>query len=243
MQRFRQAGPLTWLLAAVCGWALLLWLAALLGMGGRVAEASPAQDAALPQPVAAKPDRIGPLAQYAEAASRPLFTEDRRPRAFVATGADDGAAGSDSNAFDYILTGVLISPQARLAILQPSAGGASQRVRVGNAPEGAAGWHLLEVQPRRAVFDGPSGQMALDLRTFGVPGLPPGSVRPAEAADAAATAADAAASAPPPPPPADEAHRVEDLRRRIELRRTQLQQQTPNTNNTTGLQPLPEPAK
>ena len=37
LQRFAQSRPLTWLLAGFCGWALLLWLGALLGMGGRVA--------------------------------------------------------------------------------------------------------------------------------------------------------------------------------------------------------------
>ena len=64
LQRFDQAGPLTWLLVAAAGWALLLWLAALLGMGGQVADAEPAaSDAALPQPRPATPDRSGPLAQ------------------------------------------------------------------------------------------------------------------------------------------------------------------------------------
>ena len=32
LQRFDQAGPLTWLLAAGAGWAVLLWIGALLGM-------------------------------------------------------------------------------------------------------------------------------------------------------------------------------------------------------------------
>ena len=40
LQRFQHAGPMTWLLAAGAGWALLLWMAALLGMGGTVAEVS-----------------------------------------------------------------------------------------------------------------------------------------------------------------------------------------------------------
>jgi general secretion pathway protein N len=110
----------------------------------------------VPQPQAT-PDRIGPLAQYADAASRPLFTQDRRPRSFLATaGEGDGAA--QSQALDFILTGVLISPQVQLAVLQPSGGGEAQRVRVGKSPEGAAGWRLLEVQPRRAIFEGGGGQ-------------------------------------------------------------------------------------
>ncbi|WP_374249142.1 hypothetical protein [Thermomonas sp.] len=226
-RRLLQAGPWTWLLAALCGWALLVWLAALLGMGAHPGEVAAAPAARLPQPTAPSPDRLGPLAQYAEAASRPLFTDDRRPRAFVATGAEEGGAGSDAAAFDYLLTGVLISPSLRMAILQPSAGGASQRVREGHAPEGANGWRLLEVRPRSALFDGPGGQMTLELRTFGVAGMPP---KPEPvAADAAAAATDAVSATvePPPPPPHDDAAGIDDIRRRIEARRAQLQQQQP----------------
>lgn len=217
LQRFRRAGLATWLLAAACAWALLLWLGAALGMGGRLATPAAVPPGPLPQPAAPAPDRIGPLAQYAEAATRPLFTEDRRPRAFVATTADPGDGGS-GNAFDYVLTGVLISPQVRLAILQPGNGGPAQRVREGAAPEGAAGWRLVEVQPRRALFDGPGGRMALDLRVFGAPAPPPAAS--VEAAPAAEPDADK---------PGDEQRRIDDLRRRIEARRAQLQQQQPST--------------
>jgi general secretion pathway protein N len=222
LQRFDQAGPLTWLLAAIAGWALLLWLAALLGMGGQVDEATPlATEADLPQPRPAAPDRIGPLAQYSEAAARPLFTQDRRPRSFLATGSD-GEEAAQSQTLDFILTGVLISPQVRLAVLQPNGGGEAQRVHVGKSPEGAAGWTLVEVQPRRAIFEGAGGQSALDLRTFG---------------DAAAPTATPVASPPPPPPPPaavaaerpvaspeqqSEAARIDAIRKRIEARRAQL---------------------
>lgn len=231
-RRLLQAGPWTWLLAALCGWALLVWLAALLGMGAHPGEVTAAPAARLPQPSAPTPDRLGPLAQYAEAASRPLFTDDRRPRAFVATGTEEGGAGSDAAAFDYLLTGVLISPSLRMAILQPSAGGASQRVREGHAPEGANGWRLLEVRPRSALFDGPGGQMTLELRTFGAAGMPPkpepvAADATADAAAEASNAAAAAATAAELPPPRQDAAGIDDIRRRIEARRAQLRQQQP----------------
>ncbi len=225
LQRFDQAGPLTWLLAVAAGWALLLWIAALLGMGGRVAEAKPATDeAALPQPRPATPDRIGPLAQYAEAAARPLFTQDRRPRSFLAT-APEGDGTAQSQSLDFILTGVLISPQVRLAVLQPSGGGEAQRVHVGKSPEGAAGWRLVEVQPRRAIFEGAGGQSALDLRTFGDAGAPPGGATPVPPPPPPV-----ATASPPPPParpaaaeePQDQEARIEAIRKRIEARRAQL---------------------
>lgn len=248
LQQLGRAGPMTWVLAVACAWALLFWAAALLGLGGRIVAVVPVAQPPLPRPSAPVADRIGPLAQYAEAAAHPLFTEDRRPRAFLASGAgDDGAA--EAQAFDFLLTGVLISPQVRLAILQPAAGGESQRVREGSAPERAGGWRLVEVQPRRAVFEGPGGQATLDLRTFGVAGAPPaarGADAQAAAAAAAAqqaanAAADAAAGNAQAP---DEARRIEDIRRRIEARRAQMRSQNPDANDGGARsRPLSGPAR
>lgn len=220
LQRFDQAGPLSWLLAAIAGWAVLLWLAALLGMGGQVDAGVPvAAEAALPQPKPAAPDRIGPLTQYAEAASRPLFTQDRRPRSFMATG-PEGDAVAQSQSLDFILTGVLISPQVQLAVLQPSGGGEAQRVHVGKSPEGAAGWRLVEVQPRRAIFEGAGGRNALDLRTFGNAGASAAAPVPPPVSNAA-TAAPPRAEAMAEEPQNQEA-RIEAIRKRIEARRAQL---------------------
>lgn len=241
-QGLDRAGPLTWLLLVGAGWALLLWIAALLGMGGQVAQAQPAgSSAALPQPGPVQPDRIGPLAQYSEAAARPLFTQDRRPRSFLAT-APDGGGDAQSQSLDFILTGVLISPQVALAVLQPSGGGESQRVRVGKSPEGAGGWRLLELQPRRAIFEGAGGQVALDLRSFGDAGAPPA----------------AATEPPPPPPPAgmaapqqsrqaaaaepqNQEARIEAIRKRIEARRAQLRAGQTGGGAPSSNTPPPKP--
>ena len=244
LQRIDQAGPLTWLLAAAAGWAVLLWLAALLGMGGQVDEAVPvAAEVALPQAKPPVPDRIGPLAQYAEAASRPLFTQDRRPRSFMATGPEGGDGAAQSQSLDFILTGVLISPQVQLAVLQPSGGGDAQRVHVGKAPEGAAGWRLIEVQPRRAIFEGAGGQSALDLRTFGDAGAPTPTAMPMPPQSAAP-----AVGAVPPArmdatveEPQDSDARIEAIRKRIEARRAQLRAgQTGSNVPAPGAQP-PKP--
>jgi general secretion pathway protein N len=232
LHRFDQAGPLTWLLAACAGWAAVLWLAALLGLGSAVSPTSRiAGDESLPQVKPASPDRIGPLGQYAEAAARPLFTSDRRPRSFLATAPDGGnTTDAQSQTLDFILTGVLISPQVRMAFLQPSAGGESVRVREGGSPEGASGWRLVEVQPRRAIFQGSGGESTLDLRIFGgapqaektvIAGNSAVAVKPAVEAAASATkdAADAA------PISIEEAARIQAIRQRIEARRAQIAQQ------------------
>lgn len=232
VQRFAQSRPLTWLLAGFCGWALLLWIGALLGMGGRVAPVEPLPASPLPQPGPATPDRIGPLIRYAEAAARPLFTQDRRPRGFLASVPEGEGEAAQSASLDFILTGVLISPQVRLAIVQPTSGGEAQRVREGTSPEGANGWRLLEVQPRRVIFEGSSGQVTLDLRTFGGSAPPPAAV--------ARTTADAVGAPPPPPQPVadqapqqSEAARIETIRRRIEARRAQLRAGSSSDTNGT----------
>ena len=237
LQRFEQAGPLSWLLLAAAGWAVLLWVAALLGMGGQVAQVEPAH------PGAALPDRIGPLAQYSEAAARPLFTQDRRPRSFLAT-APDGDGAAQSQSLDFILTGVLISPQVELAVLQPSGGGDSQRVRVGKSPEGAAGWRLVELQPRRAIFEGAGGQSALELRSFGEAGASTGAAPPA------AAPVMSAAGAPSPPPavkpaaveaPQNQEARIEAIRKRIEARRAQMRAGQTGSAASSSNTPPPKP--
>ena len=250
--RVLQAGPLTWLLAAACSWALLLWLLALFGLGGRIGLVRAPSSMALPAALPAQADRVGPLSDYPQAAQRPLFTQDRRPRAFIAAGTDAAAVDTGGGELDFILTGTLITPTVRLAVLQPSAGGEAQRVREGSAPEGAAGWRLIEVQPRRAVFEGSGGQMTLDLRTFGTPGAPPSAV-PADAAASTAAAAVAAAAA--AQNAADTAanagtdaasqQQADDIRRRIEERRAQLRQRGESTDDAAPppSRPMSGPAR
>ena len=248
VQGFERAGPKTWLLAALATWALLLWLAALLGMGSHVRATPVLAAEPLPRPTPVQPARIGPLAQYAEAASRPLFTQDRRPRSFIATSPEGVDDGTQAQTLEFILTGVLISPQVQLAILQPTGGGDSQRVRVGKSPDGAAGWQLLDLQPRRAIFQGSGGQVTLDLRTYGDTGKAEGQ-RPvgtpianaaaaasaSGAAAASAAAADAAASA-ADAPQTDQA-RIESIRKRIEARRAQQRATGESSGVTTPQKP------
>ena len=217
--RAEDIAPRTWLLAALAGWALLAWILALAGLGGRVAPL--AEDPSLVQPLPqlrpSAPERLGPYAQYGELASRPLFSEDRRPKPFSLRSEGEG---EQTNAFDYVLTSVLLTPGLKLAILQPAGdaqGGAPIRVKLGESAEQAAAWRLVSLEPRQAVFEGPDGQRSIELRAYdgtgGEPATPASqpvarsgspAIRPvvrsdasAESADAAAAAAAAAAVAPP----------------------------------------------
>jgi general secretion pathway protein N len=176
--RLDSAGPRTWLLVVVVGWALLAGLLALAGMGSRI-EPLP-EDPELLEPLPplrpAPPLRLGPIEQYAVVSQRPLFAEDRRPHPFFLEG--QGTAAED-NAFDYVLSSVLITPQLKMAILQPrepepGGDGRSVRVRLDEAPATHPAWRLVELSPRSAVFAGPEGQRTLELRVYdGTGGAPP----------------------------------------------------------------------
>lgn len=172
--RIAEAAPRTWLLAALAGWALCLWLLSLLGMAGSIDRLD--EDEALLRPLPGSfepaPERLGALQQYAEAASRPLFTDNRRPQPFLIDPmAEAGDGGGD---FDFVLTSVLRTPALEMVILQPSGGGRSVGVKLGEAPEGLPAWSLASVTARGAVFAGPDGEVRLELRQFdGVGGEPP----------------------------------------------------------------------
>jgi len=247
------ASARTWLLGAVAAWALCAWLLGLLGMGGHVdpLDEDPSLLQALPQAAKAPKPRLGPLAQYGKIARRPLFSDDRRPQPFVINPGDESAG---RNGFDYVLTSVMIAPDFRMAILQPSEGGDPVRVKVGAAPETAPGWRLVSLEPRQAVFDGPEGERKLQLRVFdGEGGIPPtpstapagesaggparrapdmaGPAPPvrqqadsAEDADAAADAAQPAAEPAEKPDNRASAEQIEAIRQRIQERRAKLRQ-------------------
>ena len=164
-------GVRTRILAVVAGWAVLAALLALFGLGSRITPlpADPALVQALPRLPASPPERLGALNQYADVGGRPLFSEDRRPKPFFLSG--EAAAAPT---FDLVLTSVLITPALELAIVQPAQGGEGLRVKVGESPTGFPGWRLVELGPRRAVFDGPEGRREMELRVFdGMGGQPP----------------------------------------------------------------------
>ena len=172
--RIAEAAPRTWLLATLAGWALCLWLLALFGMAGSIDRLD--QDASLLRPLPgafeAVPERLGALQQYAEPASRPLFTDDRRPQPFLIDPMAE--TGDGGGGFDFMLTSVLRTPSLEMVILQPADGGRSVGVKVGDVIDGLANWSLASITARSAVFNGPDGEVQLELRQFdGVGGEPP----------------------------------------------------------------------
>ncbi|NZA28407.1 general secretion pathway protein GspN [Luteimonas sp. SJ-92] len=243
------AGARTRLLAAVALWAVCVWLLALFGLGGRVATLpeDPALLQPLPQGSAGAEERLGPLPQYAEIGERPLFAADRRHRPFFLDPQGEGEEGPGE--FDVVLTSVMITPGLEMAIVQPRGGGEALRIKVGESPRTAPAWSLTSVGPRSAVFAGPEGERALELRVFdGVGGEPPtpvvreasagngGGSRRLPAPPAAAVPAqpaaqpqqlDAAAEADGPATTEEitPAAQAEAIRKRIEARRARLRQE------------------
>jgi len=181
----------TWLVAAVGGWALLFALLSLAGLGSRIGTLE--DDGSVVAPIGPAPGDAAPappLSSFGEVAARPLFSGDRRPHPFFIDPQDEGEGAGTG--FDYVLTSVLRTPDFAMAILQPSGGGESIRLKVGEGPPEAANWLLDSVDARSVVFTTPEGPRTLELRVFDgsggqpptpmTPTPPPGGQSPAQAA-------------------------------------------------------------
>src|SRR5690606_39715781 len=156
MMRAEAPGARTWVLGAVALWALATWTLGLFGLGGRVDRLPPDPELVQALPAAVQPgdERLGPLAQYAELGDRPMFTTDRRPQPFFINPQGEEAPAE----FEYVLTSILLTPGLGVAIVQPTEGGESLRLKVGESAAGAPGWQLASLTPRSAVFDGQIGR-------------------------------------------------------------------------------------
>lgn len=252
--RLDDAGPRTWLLGAAAAWALGAWLLAMAGMGGRIAplDADPGLVQRLPEPAAAAPQRLGPASDYGRISARPLLSPNRRPQPFSLEPESDEARPQET--FDYLLTGVLMSPSLQMAIVQPANGGEPERIRVGQAPDAAPSWRLVSLSPRAAVFEGPDGEQSLALRSYDgaadvrAVAQPRAAERRARAAARRGAATPVRAtpvqmddatddgSAPPAPDAVQEADapetpqaQMEAIRNRIEARREQLRREAQGT--------------
>jgi len=148
-------------LLVLTGAAALLWLCALLGLGGWTGEV-----AAIDVPPWTLPEHAATAAAvdsedtWMVIGERPLFTPDRKPQPFMIDAGDTGNA----SAADFTLTGVLITPALEVAILTPAAGGEAVRVRRGEEFPGRHGWQLHELAPRHVLFQTPGGLVRFDLR-------------------------------------------------------------------------------
>jgi general secretion pathway protein N len=222
----RQLTP--WLVALVLllGAVLLLLLA---GLGRGVRWDAPRPSAPLP-PAARQADLPPPvpLAHYALVWQKPLFSPDRKPTARTDGGSSLG---------DLDLTGIILTPGLRMALLHDRNGDKQVRLREGEAlPDGSV--KLVELRPRSALFDSPAGRTELKLPAGAPIDSPRGAAdvrgQPAGAAAMQVAPADAGAAgrrgpargtiepmrgAPAATPPPATESAAERLRRNIQQRR------------------------
>lgn len=153
----RRATPV--LAALAVGLALLLialWLG--LGRGARWHDSStppklPPIGATTPAPA------VPPLEQYAGVWQHPLFSPTRTPE--PASGQHTGAGG------DLQLTGVIMLPGLKMAIVHDRSTGKDYRIVEGQPTRGAP--TLVELHPRSAVLESSGSRLELQL----IPGPSP----------------------------------------------------------------------
>ena len=151
---------LTPLLIAACVLVLLALLTLIWGVGRHVHWGDPSTALArLPTAQGATTlPPTPPLQHYADIWQRPLFSTDRRPSP-IAFGDD----ASDASLGDLELTGIIITPSLRMAMLRNRKTGAEVRVREGEGVDSGR-WTLQALAARSATFVGAGGRTLLPLK-------------------------------------------------------------------------------
>lgn len=225
-----QAKKIAIVLGAVAGALAVLAVGQRVGLGTgfTLADLQPeAADGAGQFALTSEPMRMNPWVDYGLILSRPLFNESRAPEIEESAPTDAAAA---TQPLTVALTGVILTGSLQLALVTDTTKGETERVRVGQPLTGdRAGWTLIELKPRAAVFEGEGlGRQELELNVdiqgaaaaLAPPQVPPPSPAMPQAPGQVAAPAMAAAT-----PPAGQPASAEEIRRRIEERRRQLREE------------------
>lgn len=167
---------------------------------------------------------------YDDLAQRPLFAENRRAEPKEAVGEEEAVVETPPTApLNVALTGIIHTPQARIALVRDNSTGKSLSLREQMPlPGEQGGWLVKAIEPRRVVFEdsGTQTETSVDL-AIGVAGAPaaPGANQPRSVAPAPGGGAQPAVA------PAEDqvAQRAAEIRRRIEERRAQLRRDAEST--------------
>lgn len=227
----------TYVLGAIVGWSLLVAVTVYSGLGGRYA-LHPDDASRVPElprvDLSRAQNPLQPLDQYTEVGQRPLFNADRRPIPVADAPADAGDAPAAPEPLDVLLTSVILSGDTRIGIFLDKKTNKSQSIRVGAALQGdQAGWKLVELAPRMAVFEGPTGRTEAQMRVFDGQGGEAPTPMASSAPDAIRTPADGTAATDPnaaAAQPQTPESRAELIRRRIEERRRQMREEAERAN-------------
>lgn len=163
-------GLMTLTLAGLCILlALILALQSFLGGGSggndavQVSAAGPGQLSELET----RRFELPPETEFAEIVARPLFHEDRRPEERDGEQSDEGEQVAEEQSPTepppVTLTGVIITPEARIAMLRNTESKEYVTLKEGEPLEG---WTLEQVQQRRIVFNTGSQQEIVELDVY-----------------------------------------------------------------------------
>ncbi|MDW8478930.1 MAG: hypothetical protein RML12_02510 [Xanthomonadales bacterium] len=214
----RQA--VTLFLAALVGLLGLLVLAELAGLGRSYRLPDPAPPAPLPGLEAGRePLDLPAASELAAITERPVFEPSRRPPAPVqAAETPPPEAQPAVPPLDVRVTGILVTPALRLAMLRPAGAQDSVVLREGAPlPGDFAAWRIARILPRRVEFEGAAGG-------------PPATVelevdRTVRASAPGLATATVGEVVPAQNPDLEVQRRAEEIRRRIEERRRQLREE------------------
>lgn len=199
-------------------------------------------DAVLKVPLKESSHRLESEFAFQEINNRSLFSKDRTAPLKVSKPAET-TQDVPKVPLTAQLTGIVLTPNRKVALLRNAGGDQSYRLREGMPfPGELAGWRVMQINARSVIFDGGEGQGQVELKldvakgaptstaptipvvpqVAGAPPVPP--VDTSKLATAAALPMPAPGAPPPPPPPpsADQAAREAEVQRIIEERRAQM---------------------
>jgi general secretion pathway protein N len=230
----------TIILAAACAVLLLLALVMEAGFGRGYSWLAPDDSAALAASnIDREPFKLPPEDVYAPTNARPLFNEDRKPTPDVPD--EKVEATPPSVPLNISLTGIVLTPQLHMALIQDKSKNTTISLREGMPmPGDQGGWTLTEIKKRSAIFKEMSGdEVEVELSTAVASQKP--SNQPGKPGNRQAAAGAAGAKSPPPPQAAagnaGNPQAAEQLQRRIEERRKQMREEAERIKQQQGNPP------
>ena len=230
----------TVILAGICGVLLLIAFVMEAGFGRGYRWLAPDDSAALAAAgIDREPFKLPPESAYAATDARPIFNEDRKPTPEAPDASVDPPPPSVP--LNISLTGIVLTPQLHMALIQDKAKNTTIALREGMPmPGDQGGWTLTEIKKRSAIFKETAGdEVEVELSTAVAsqkPSTAPGKLGNRKAA------AEAGAAKPPAPTAAASGNAgnpqaAEQLQRRIEERRKQMRDEAERIKNQKGNPP------
>ena len=227
----------TYVLAGLCGLFLLVALLQTAGIGAgyslREPPAAEQLDSGLQQPLMNVDTSLPSYGEFAEVEQRPLFSADRRPQVIVKAPDIPDTPPPPVVPLNATLAGIVLTPTTRVALVRDDGTQQVSRIHEGMPlPGELAGWRLMELSARKAVFDGGSqGEAELKLDPADAPppapAPPPAAATPGNPPVAPAPAKD---GVPAQQQANDAAAREAEVRRIIEERRRQMREEAERMN-------------